>query len=136
MMHEAIASTSLASAAVRNSSFCEPGEAAALWACSAAARTDGQLAVAQLAPAAAKVRERNCLRSSSVINVRSKNDLLRLYSLPSRTSMQKNRWKKTPRKSLNQIGRMFVCDSSGAALRWFARVLAKNTRVPAERWQL
>src|SRR5215470_8713785 len=72
IMHESIAATSLASAGVKNSKFCESGEAAALWACSPAARTSGQFAVAHVAPAAAKVRERNCLRSSSVITVRSK----------------------------------------------------------------
>src|SRR5262245_18886402 len=102
MMQAEIASTSLASAGVRNSSFCDSGDAADLCACSAAARTAGQLTVAHVEPAAARVRERNCLRSSSVINVRSGNiDLTRLYSLPAGTSMQKNGWNKALKRISN-----------------------------------
>src|SRR4030095_5611002 len=113
MMQAEMASTSLASAGVRNSSFCDSGDAAALWACSAAARTAGQLAVAHVAPAAAKVRDRNCLRSSSVINVGSKNsDFLDCILCPREGQCKRTRGQNVDTNFKSKLAGGQVCDSN------------------------
>src|SRR5881394_3955920 len=77
MMREDIASTSAASAAVKNSNFAGAGEAAAACACVAAETIAGQLAVSQAAEIPAALRVRNVLRSKGAAEEQSCSDMLK-----------------------------------------------------------
>src|SRR5258708_9128009 len=75
-MREDIASTSTASAAVKNSNFAGSGEAAAACACVAAEAIAGQFAASQAAENPAALRVRNILRSKGVGGEQSCSDML------------------------------------------------------------
>src|SRR5438876_3863984 len=77
MMREDMASTSAASAAVKNSNFAGAGEATAACACVAAETIAGQLAVSQAADNPAAIRVRNVLRSKGVVGEQSCSDMLK-----------------------------------------------------------